>query len=240
MMNFFLKIIPRRLITSIRFIGTFNRGFGHSRKENGLCLDANGLPIPWITYPCFEFLSRLDFSNANVFEFGSGSSTLWWAKRARAVYSVERENDWYQTISAQCPLNAKIELCRNELKYAKNILTKNINFDVIVIDGAVRYPCVEAALKKIESNGIIILDNSEWYPNACRLLREEGFVQIDFCGFSPINAFTSCTSLFFKNLAALSIFKSKPHWMPIGGKFLNAHDDVTLDEIAKETLFLTD
>ena len=147
-MNFLLKVIPRKLITSIRFISIFYNGYGHSRREKGLCLSNKGLPVPWITYPCFEFLSRLDFSNANIFEFGSGSSTLWWSKRAKSVNSIERDENWYENIKAQCPSNVTIELCKNEGKYAGTILTKNINFDVIVIDGAVRYPCVETALKK--------------------------------------------------------------------------------------------
>jgi precorrin-6B methylase 2 len=239
-MKFLLKIIPRKLITAIRFISIFNHGFGHSRREGGLCLNKKGLPVPWITYPCFEFLSRLDFRNANIFEFGSGSSTLWWSKRAKSVNSIEREEDWYQFIKSQCPSNVTIELCKNEGKYAECILTKNINFDVIIIDGAVRYPCVETALKKIKDNGIIILDNSEWYPNACKLLASKGFVQIDFCGFAPINAFTSCTSLFIKNLAALSILRPESEWLPVGGKFVKAHDDTTIDKIKKETLLLVD
>jgi hypothetical protein len=239
-MKSLLKIIPRKLIAAIRFISIFNNGFGHSRRAEGLCLNNKDLPVPWITYPCFEFLSRLDFSNANIFEFGSGSSTLWWSKRAKSVNSIEREEDWYQFIKLQCPSNVTIELCKNEGKYAESILTKNINFDVIVIDGAVRFPCVETAIKKIKDNGIIILDNSEWYPNACKFLMGRGFVQIDFCGFAPINAFTSCTSLFVKNLAALSSLRFEPGWAPIGGKFVKAHDDTTIDKIKKETLLLVD
>ena len=239
-MNFIFRLIPRRLITSIRFITIFNKGFGHSSRDNGFCVDGTGSPIPWIAYPCLEFLSRLDFSNANVFEFGSGSSTLWWAKRSKSVHCIEREQDWFNLVRAKIPTNASIELCRNESKYAQTILNKEGAFDVIIVDGAVRYPCVETAIQKISDEGIIVLDNSEWYPNACALLREHGFMQVDFSGFSPINAFTSCTSLFVKNVEAFRHRQTEQEWTPIGGRFLMAHDDMPLHEINKETLNLID
>jgi precorrin-6B methylase 2 len=239
-MNFIHKLIPRKIITSIRFITIFNKGFGHSSRDSGFCVDGKGLPIPWITYPCLEFLSRLDFRNANVFEFGSGSSTLWWAKRAKSVHCVEREEDWFHLVQEKLPANSNIQLCRNEGKYAEMILETNINFDVVVVDGAVRYACVEASIKKISDNGIVVLDNSEWYPKACAVLKANGFAQIDFSGFSPINAFTSCTSIFVKNIAALQHRQTENEWTPIGGKFLIAHDDRPFNEIGKETLTLID
>src|SRR5690348_5384859 len=55
----------------------------------GRPVDALGAPIPWITYPAIDFLSQFDYSDASVFEWGSGFSTLWWSKRCRHIVSVE-------------------------------------------------------------------------------------------------------------------------------------------------------
>ncbi len=225
------NLIPRRAVTAARFISIFNRDFGHGRRHQGLCLDGQGHPIPWITYPCLEFLSRLDFSACSIFEYGSGSSTLWWAARAQNVRSVERETDWYQLIKPRLPSNAQLELCADETRYADTILATGTQFDVVVIDGAVRFPCAQALLPALKSTGIIILDNTEWYPNLAGFLREKGFFQLDFCGFGPINAFTSCTSVFFRDPALLANRLEKKEWTPIGGRFLNAHDDQKLETI---------
>lgn len=43
------------------------------------CIDKLGNPIPWYTYPAIEYLKTIDFSRKLVFEYGGGSSTLWWA-----------------------------------------------------------------------------------------------------------------------------------------------------------------
>lgn len=225
------NLIPRKAVTATRFISIFNRDFGHGRRHQGLCLDGQGSPIPWITYPCLEFLSRLDFSNCSIFEYGSGSSTLWWAQQAKTVRSVERETDWYTLIKPKLPANARLELCADETLYADTILGAEEDFDVVVIDGAVRFPCARALLPKLKDRGIIILDNTEWYPNLATFLRERGFFQIDFCGFGPINAFTSCTSIFFRDPALLAQRLNTKQWAPIGGRFLSAHDDKALERI---------
>ena len=230
------KIVPRKMQTGMRFLSIFNGAYGHSNTMKGLCLNGKGEPIPWITYPCLDFLSNLDFSDCTVFEYGSGSSTLWWSKRALQVFSVEREADWYERIKPEIPFNAKVTLCPNELQYANTILDIEDNFDVVVIDGAVRFPCAEAMIPKLKTTGIVILDNTEWYPNLSQFLRDNGFYQVDFIGFGPINAFTSCTSIFFKDPRAISKRKNTPKWAPIGGRFLYAHDDKILKEIDKTLL----
>lgn len=38
--------------------------------EKQLPIDKNGEPIPWYTYPSIEYLSKIDFSNLNIFEYG--------------------------------------------------------------------------------------------------------------------------------------------------------------------------
>ena len=48
----------------------------------------DGRPVPWMTYPAICYLEQLDFSQKRVFEYGCGSSTAYWAKRALRTISV--------------------------------------------------------------------------------------------------------------------------------------------------------
>ena len=100
--------------------------------------------------------------------------------------------------SSQSCLPARIELCAGETLYVNTILNAEENFDVVVIDGAVRIPCARALLPKLKARGIIVFDHTEWYPNLANFLCENGFYQTDFSGFGFIYEFTSCTSLLFR------------------------------------------
>ena len=232
------KIVPRKIQTAVAFVNIFNNKYGHSNKRMGYCLNSSGEPIPWITYPCMEFLGQINSSDKVVFEYGSGSSTLWWAKRSRSVYAIDRDASWIRRIEPDLPENAIVRHCHDETLYADEILKTENVYDVIVIDGSVRYPCAERAIEKLSKDGIIILDNSEWYPNTCEFITSNGFSRIDFIGISPINAFASCTSLFIRNLNPLNNRIVCNGWTPIGGKFLIAHDDKPLNQIDPATLLM--
>ena len=40
--------------------------------DEKLCLDKEGNPIPWYTYPAIEYLSQFDYQDKKIFEFGCG------------------------------------------------------------------------------------------------------------------------------------------------------------------------
>lgn len=148
-----------------------------------------------------------------------------------AITSVEQDASWVARINSDIPANARVIHCSDEGRYADEILKCSGEFEVIIIDGSVRFPCAERAVRKLSADGVIILDNAEWYPNTCIHLRQYGFSQIDFIGLSPINAFTSCTSIFIRNLEMFNNRIPRSNWKPIGGRFLLAHDDIALTAI---------
>jgi len=49
---------------------------------------------PWLTYDAIRHLTNHVGTNLKVFEFGSGSSTLFWASRATMCVSVEHDPGW--------------------------------------------------------------------------------------------------------------------------------------------------
>jgi hypothetical protein len=162
------------------------------------CRDASNEPIPWYTYPAIDFLNQLDLSEKIVFEFGSGFSTLYWSKKAAKVVSLEHDVLWFNKISHNLPQNVKYSLETDKERYVSRVLDEEDFFDVIVVDGIERFKSAQNSLQKLKSNGFVILDNADWYPRTARYLRTQGLTQIDFIGFSPINAYVLNTSFFIK------------------------------------------
>jgi hypothetical protein len=88
----FPSYILTPFISSFNFI--FKTGFFYSwiYKES---LDNNKKPLPWISYSAIDYLSKLDLSKFNIFEYGSGNSTIWYLDKFKKIYSVEN-NDQYR------------------------------------------------------------------------------------------------------------------------------------------------
>ena len=58
--------------------------------------------VPWYTRDAFRFISRLDLHGKRVLEYGSGSSTLWYARRGALVTTVEDDPDWITRVADMC------------------------------------------------------------------------------------------------------------------------------------------
>jgi hypothetical protein len=166
--------------------------------KTGLPVDVQGRPIPWITYPALDYLSQLDFSRANVLEYGGGQSSLWWAERAESVITVEGEAAWAEKLRRLAPANLTVIGPVEATAYAQAPLVSGQTYHVIVIDGLMRLESAKASLPFLATGGMLVLDNSDWYPKICDWLREQGLVEIDFHGFGPVNDYTWCTSIFIR------------------------------------------
>jgi hypothetical protein len=185
--------------------------------KNSIAQDSEGNPIPWYTYPAIEYLNSFDFSRCNVFEFGSGNSSLYWALRCRRVVSVEDNQDWYEVVNKKKFANHTLIYRKTEVEYVSALTEQNNNFEIIVIDGNHRLSCSIAALEKLNEEGVIILDNSDRaLEKECgQLFRENGFIEIDFSGFGPINGYCWTTSIFLKSAKLFATNFTGP--TPIGG-----------------------
>ena len=162
------------------------------------CVDRNGTPIPWYTYPAIEYIRQLDFSDKIIFEYGSGNSTRFWAGRCKKIVSIEHNKEWYNKIKNGLPGHVEYHLLEEAQEYIKSINNYSNKFDVIVIDGMHRYKCAIEALGKLRDNGFIILDNSDWYEKTSKLLRDSDLIEVDMSGFAPINGHTHTTSFYFR------------------------------------------
>jgi len=211
------KLLPAQLALHGSFkILAFKQGQWRSIK-NSMAEDAQGNPIPWYTYPAIEYLNSFNFSQCDVFEFGSGNSSLYWASRCRTLISVEDSKEWYEEINRKKSANQTLINRSSEAGYIGALLEIDNSFDIIIIDGNYRLACSNAALEKITNEGMIVLDNSDRLieKECAKLFRENGFIQIDFSGFGPINGYCWTTSIFLKSTKLFGENFFGPN--PIGG-----------------------
>lgn len=179
-------------------------------------INRKGEKIPWYTYSAIEFLSQLDFSDKSIFEYGSGNSSFFWAKRSKELISIEDDEKWYKLVSEEILLNQEIVLLENREEYSNFIKSTHRKFDVIIIDAKYRMDCAKSSIEFLNSDGIIILDNSDWYPDVAKYIREQNFIQVDFAGFGPINGYTWVTSIFFSREYNFKPINKQPQYC-IGG-----------------------
>lgn len=133
--------------------------------------DLARLDLPWWSFGAIDalqsFLERRGGSAA-VFEYGSGASTAWLARRAQAVYSVEHDPGWAEKTRAFCrPFRHVTLLEESSDGYVRSIERISGRFDVIVIDGLRREACLRQAVQKVKEDGVIVFDDSAralWSP----------------------------------------------------------------------------
>ncbi|MEA5559228.1 O-methyltransferase [Nodularia spumigena] len=197
----------------IALINLFEKDYGHYQSVRlGKPVDTDLNPLPWYTYAAIEYLKQFDFSDKNIFEYGSGNSSIFWSSLAKSVTSVEIDAVWFDIISKSKPSNLNLCLKEKQSEYVNFIENGNILYDLIVIDGAYRYDCAKVAVKYLSDDGLIIVDNSERYPKLCSDIRSHDLIQVDFFGFGPINYYTWTTSLFFQRKFRLDPLNKLPHF----------------------------
>ena len=172
-------------------------------------IDKDGRPIPWCTYPFIQFIEPRLKKNFDVFEFGGGNSTIWYAQRVNSIKAVEHDQGWVEYISDKMPGNAKIiykELVADG-EYSKEVLIGEEKYHIVIIDGRDRNNCAKNSINCLTDDGVIVFDNTNLpdYKESMVLFQNKGFKRIDFVGLSPVTAHTTCTSVFYKKENCLNI-----------------------------------
>lgn len=147
------------------------------------------LDVPWWTYGAIdavdEWLARRA-APVRVFEWGSGASTMWLAKRVDRIDSVEHHRGFGEMIRDQLagrddlradhkvlhivepvasddPVIGSHKEGMGDLDFADyvgHIDTVGGEFDLIVVDGRAREACLTAALGHLASDGVVVFDNT--------------------------------------------------------------------------------
>jgi hypothetical protein len=166
-------------------------------------------PLPWVTYPFIQFIAQRLNNTLEIFEFGGGNSTLYYAGRAASVNGVENDGFWYDKIKNTMPLNVKLFYCELVYgeDYCKYAIKTNKEYDIVIVDGRDRVNCCINSLAALKSTGVIVLDDSERknYAPALNFLADNGFKKIDFWGIAPMVNYLKCTTIFYRDNNCLGI-----------------------------------
>lgn len=171
-------------------------------RAAGVPLAGDGRHLPWLTYPAIWFLDRRLPRDLKVFEYGSGSSTVWWGERVSRVVSCEHDPAWFDAMRGKLPPTVEY-LFRgldDDPSYQEAVSGFEEEFHVVVIDGRRRTACAENALGALRSDGVLIWDDTHRprYGAGCSYIQSRGFRRLDFEGMSPLSACRGCTSIFYR------------------------------------------
>lgn len=175
--------------------------------RTGKSIDQKGNPIPWFVYGAIDFLDERLQKDASVFEYGAGSSTLWWADRAAKVDSVEHNMKWKEWVKGDLPGHVRLLHRKLGEGYESSVLLDGEAYDIIILDGRNRDKCLGHSLQALSDRGVIIFDDSDWkkYQKTIEYLRTLEFRQIPFRGMCPIEFKQRETSIFYRDGNLLGI-----------------------------------
>lgn len=181
---------------------------------------------PWWTYRAAEVVDAFlqGRRQARVFEFGAGASTIWLARRAAHVDSVEHDVEYAQVVRAVLDregLTERVQLHEvvplpvdgaarpitsdkpgaGGLDFRPYVETidrvageAGTRYDLIVVDGRARQSCLAAALRHLADDGIVLFDDS-YRPRYRAAIKNSGLRERSHAGFVPSLPNPSATSL---------------------------------------------
>ena len=162
---------------------------------------ADDEPIPWLTYSFLDFIEGRLTKDLTLLEYGSGNSTLFFAKHLLHIRSIEHDEDWFNKIKTQVPKNATItHIPLINQQYEKAVLEETKHYDIVLIDGRERIKCLKNATQRLTDKGVVILDDAErpQYQEAFSFMKSQGFKSIPFSGIAIGAIHHKQTVIFYK------------------------------------------
>jgi predicted O-methyltransferase YrrM len=151
---------------------------------------------PWLAPEAIRFLEGYLRPSDMGLEFGSGHSTLWFARRLAALTSVEHDPVWGERVRAMLVEGGVknvtylvIDLEAGQPGQAPDYVRASERFaerslDFVLVDGRRRDECALAVLPKLRPGGLFVLDNADVYlpsdqhtPNARQTPDGPGWAQ---------------------------------------------------------------
>ena len=123
---------------------------------------------PWLTQEANSILSTLLKPTDVGLEFGSGRSTIWFAKRIKNLTSVEHNKLWYNRVSKMIKENnfnnVNLLLRERRKDYLKVVDDfRDNSLDFVLMDGILRGECANVIINKVKKGGIIVIDDAHRY-----------------------------------------------------------------------------
>lgn len=143
--------------------------------------------LPWIEPGAIELLDKVINKDSMILEVGAGSSTIWFARKAKFVLSFEHNKLWHVLVRDELVRrDINNVILKHEPNYPKKGLSKiEGKFDVVFIDGPTegRNSPIETGIKHIKPGGYFVLDDAqreELYADGLELLESQGWQSWDF------------------------------------------------------------
>lgn len=135
-------------------------------------------PLPDMSLLAIAFFEGLLSLELEVFEFGSGRSTLWIAERVKHLISLEHNPSWHGEVVRALTRDeiTNVDARYRLLIYAKEYYQNSVDwaaticeypdesFDIVSVDGYddTRIPSIEFAMPKVKKGGWMVVDDSHW------------------------------------------------------------------------------
>ncbi len=136
---------------------------------------------PWIAQGAIRYCEQaLDKSKVGL-EWGSGGSSIWFGAHLKSLLSVEHDAMWHQKVTdmlkkqgisnvecryvaldhdVQAPTKPVYEKTPRYVSVVEDFEDGTLDF--VVVDGHYRQACILAALPKIKTGGLLLVDNANW------------------------------------------------------------------------------
>jgi len=149
--------------------------------------------VPWLPQSTIAMLDEMLLKTDRCLEWGSGTSTTWFADRCASILSVENDPAWYQRVRAELtehgrdPDSVRLLSLEPTSRPAESPYVRAVDefadgkLDVCFVDAEHRPTCILEAMPKLATGGILILDDVQGYldhPSRCTYSRE---------GLGPLN-----------------------------------------------------
>lgn len=176
-------------------------------------MDRDGSNIPWLTYPFISFIEPRLTKTMDVFEYGCGYSSVWWADKCRTLTAVESVQEWIDIVQDRTKSNSNIKLLYANEKHEFCEMPEKTDkkYHIIIVDQADdmdRNMALKLAVNYLTSDGVVILDDSERtaYTEGKSYLNANGFKELRFVGLaSTISYYGKTTAVFYRDENVLGI-----------------------------------
>lgn len=155
----------------------------------GLSLDDKFQPVPWFCFEAIKFVKTFVEKKHHVFEFGCGSSTLFFANNCHRVISLESNQIWFEIISNNIVNQLKFNPGKTQNYYDKKntICNSFLKNDKLIELYHLKLAIIEENYQKFLATlnikfDLILIDSIKRYQcavNSINYLNRDGIIILD-------------------------------------------------------------
>jgi len=146
-------------------------------------------PYPWLPETdigdkIFAFLKAHVDRSKEILEFGSGGSTIWFARNAASVLAFEIDPFFHKLVNNEISrrrLTKRAEVVLNP-DYPKNYKWGDRRFDFVLNDGINRQECAKTAVLLLKPGGLVMCRDGDRTP----IKRERKIYETNGMKYIPI------------------------------------------------------